>query len=58
MNGDFCTSVLRGLGQINLSERERQRAEDRVRQSAAFVEWLVAIAGAGRARKREAKQPA
>jgi hypothetical protein len=58
MNADFCSSMLRGLSGINLSERERARAEDRVRKSVAFVEWLVAIAGAAGRRADEAKQRA
>jgi hypothetical protein len=51
MNEAFCTSVLRELRTINMNERDRARAEDGVRKSAAIVELLAGMFG------RNAKQP-
>ena len=45
MNETFCTSVLRELRGINMSERERARAEDGLRKSAALVELLAGMFG-------------
>ena len=44
MNGEFCSSILRGLSNVHMSDSERARAADRVRKSVAFIEWLLAFA--------------
>ena len=46
MNRDgFYHSMLQDMRGINMSERERARAEDGVRKSAALVNLLVGMAG-------------
>ena len=51
MNEGFCTSVLRALREINMNERDRARAEDGVRKSAAIIELFAGMFGGN------AKQP-
>ena len=45
MNESFYTSVLRELRGIQMNDRDRARAEDGVRKSAAIVELLVGMFG-------------
>ena len=44
MKTEFCSSVLRGLSDIHMNERDRARAENGVRKSAAIVELIVGVA--------------
>ena len=57
MNGDgFYHSMLQDIRGINMSERERARAEDGVRKSAVLVSLLVGVAGlVGVAQKQDKK---
>lgn len=48
MKADFCSSILNGLSNVHMSESDRARAADRVRQSVAFVEWLFTLASSRR----------
>ena len=46
MNSDgFYHSMLRDIRGINMNERDRARAEDGVRKSAALVDFLMGMAG-------------
>jgi hypothetical protein len=56
MNADFYSNMLRGLSSINMTERERARAEDGVRKSAAIVECLLGIAGSMGLRSNQAER--
>lgn len=44
MQSESCSSVLRGLNDIHMSERDRVRAQNGVRRSAAIVELIVGFA--------------
>lgn len=44
MQTEFCSSVLRGLTDIHMTDRERTRAENGVRRSAAIVELILGVA--------------
>jgi hypothetical protein len=44
MQTESCSSVLRGLSGIHMSERDRARAENGVRRSAALVDLILGVA--------------
>jgi hypothetical protein len=44
MNADIYSTMLQGLSSINMTERERARAEAGVRKSAAIIECLIGAA--------------
>lgn len=44
MKTETCSSVLRGLRAIRMNERDRARAENGVRRSAAIIELFVGMA--------------
>ncbi len=44
MQTELCSNLLRGLSDIHMSERDRVRAENGVRRSAAIVELIVGVA--------------
>ncbi len=44
MNADIYCTTLMGLNSINMTERERARAEEGVRKSAAIIECLIGVA--------------
>ena len=58
MKADFYSNMVRCLSSINMTERERARAEDGVRKSVAIVECLLGIAGSIGLRSDEAKNNA
>ena len=52
----FCSSMLRDLSTIPMSESVRVRAEDGVRKSAAIIELLAGMLGDSAAREEKAAQ--
>ena len=57
MQTDLGSSVLRGLRGIQMSDRDRARAENGVRKSAAIVELLLGVAGYMGFRSKHAVAP-
>jgi hypothetical protein len=55
MSADIYSTMLQGLSSINMTERERARAEAGVRKSAAIIECLIGVATSMRLRTTKAE---